>query len=108
MKAGVRSGSLTYHLIGFLCGREITGNTRAKQPCVEKEKQTGQRDRFERAIASLHNAALDDARWPGASERDVAVSQAGGNCHNSHVDSPRTDFALNDVTGGIVIRIPVS
>ena len=37
---------------------------------------------------------------------DVAVAQACITCHNNHVDGPRTDFELNDVMGGIVIRIP--
>ena len=36
---------------------------------------------------------------------DVAVSQACVTCHNNHVDSPRTDFELDDVMGGIVVRI---
>ena len=38
---------------------------------------------------------------------DVAVSKACVSCHNGHDDSPKTDFALNDVMGGVVIRIPV-
>jgi Protein of unknown function (DUF3365) len=38
---------------------------------------------------------------------DRAVSRACVECHNKHRDSPRTDFKLNDVMGGIVIRIPV-
>ncbi|MCI0535483.1 MAG: DUF3365 domain-containing protein [Verrucomicrobiales bacterium] len=37
---------------------------------------------------------------------DVAVSKACTSCHNGHKDSPRTDFALDDVMGGVVIRIP--
>jgi hypothetical protein len=28
-------------------------------------------------------------------------------CHNAHKDSPRTDFKLNDVMGGVVLRIPM-
>jgi hypothetical protein len=38
---------------------------------------------------------------------DIAVSPACVKCHNMHEDSPRTDFKLNDVMGGVVIRIPV-
>lgn len=38
---------------------------------------------------------------------DVAVSKACTSCHNGHKDSPRTDFKLDDVMGGVVIRIPV-
>jgi hypothetical protein len=39
---------------------------------------------------------------------DIAVSKACVSCHNGHTDSPRTDFALNDVMGGVVIRIPLN
>ena len=38
---------------------------------------------------------------------DKAISQACVSCHNAHKDSPRTDFKLNDVMGGVVLRIPM-
>ncbi|MDQ6734921.1 MAG: DUF3365 domain-containing protein [Nitrospirota bacterium] len=38
---------------------------------------------------------------------DVAVAQACIGCHNAHPNSPRRDFKLNDVMGGIVITLPV-
>jgi Protein of unknown function (DUF3365). len=38
---------------------------------------------------------------------DVAVSPACVKCHNDHDDSPKTDFELNDVMGGVVIRLPL-
>lgn len=38
---------------------------------------------------------------------DIAVAAACVDCHNDHKDSPKTDFALNDVMGGVVIRIPI-
>jgi hypothetical protein len=38
---------------------------------------------------------------------DRAVSQACVDCHNSHPNSPRKDFKLNDVMGGIIITFPV-
>jgi hypothetical protein len=38
---------------------------------------------------------------------DVAVSPGCVSCHNEHVDSPRDDFKLNDVMGGVVIRLPL-
>lgn len=34
---------------------------------------------------------------------DKAVSKACVNCHNSHVLSPKRDYQLNDVMGGIII-----
>jgi hypothetical protein len=39
---------------------------------------------------------------------DVAIAPACVSCHNGHQDSPRTDFKLNDVMGGVVIRIPTN
>ena len=38
---------------------------------------------------------------------DLAVAQACIGCHNSHPDSPKRDFKINDVMGAIVISIPV-
>jgi len=39
---------------------------------------------------------------------DRAVSQACIGCHNGHARSPKRDFKLNDVLGGIVITIPLA
>ena len=38
---------------------------------------------------------------------DVGVAPACVSCHNEHKDSPRTDFKLGEVMGGVVIRIPL-
>lgn len=38
---------------------------------------------------------------------DVAVAPACIACHNAHKDSPRSDFKMGDVMGGVVIRIPM-
>lgn len=38
---------------------------------------------------------------------DRAVSPACVSCHNSHPLSPKQDFQLNDVMGGIAITIPL-
>jgi hypothetical protein len=38
---------------------------------------------------------------------DMAVTHACIDCHNGHKDSPRTDFKLGDVMGGVVLRIPL-
>lgn len=39
---------------------------------------------------------------------DKGVAEACVSCHNGHKDSPRKDFKLGDVMGGVVIRIPIS
>lgn len=38
---------------------------------------------------------------------DKGVADACVSCHNGHKDSPRKDFKLGDVMGGVVIRIPI-
>ncbi len=38
---------------------------------------------------------------------DRAVSQACVGCHNAHPKSPKRDFRLDDVMGGVVITIPL-
>jgi Protein of unknown function (DUF3365) len=38
---------------------------------------------------------------------DLAVAQACIGCHNSHPDSPKRDFKINDVIGGLIISIPL-
>lgn len=38
---------------------------------------------------------------------DIAVAPACISCHNGHTDSPRSDFKMGDVMGGVVVRIPL-
>lgn len=38
---------------------------------------------------------------------DKAVAPVCVECHNKHPDTPKTDFKIGDVMGGVVIRIPV-
>ncbi len=38
---------------------------------------------------------------------DVAVAPACVTCHNAHKDTPKDDFKLGDVMGGVVIRVPM-
>lgn len=38
---------------------------------------------------------------------DTAVAPVCIACHNKHPDSPKTDFKMGEVMGGVVIRIPL-
>jgi len=38
---------------------------------------------------------------------DTAVAPVCASCHNQHKDTPKTDFKIGDVMGGVVIRIPL-
>jgi len=51
---------------------------------------------------------LGDQKYFTAVYPDMAVAEACISCHNDHKDSPRSDFKLGEVMGGVVIRIPVN
>lgn len=50
---------------------------------------------------------LGDQEFFTAVYADVAVSEACTKCHNEHKDSPKTDFQIGEVMGGVVIRVPI-
>jgi len=53
-------------------------------------------------------AEFEGGRYFQAIYADLAVTQACIGCHNAHPASPKRDFKLDDVMGGIVISIPLS
>jgi hypothetical protein len=53
------------------------------------------------------NEDLGGVKYFTAVYADKAITQACVTCHNNHKDSPRNNFKLSDVMGGIVIRIPI-
>lgn len=50
---------------------------------------------------------LGDTTYFTAVYPDVGVTDACITCHNEHKDSPRTDFVIGEVMGGVVIRVPL-
>jgi Protein of unknown function (DUF3365) len=50
---------------------------------------------------------LGERKYFTAVYPDKAISPACTSCHNAHKDSPRRDFELGDVMGGVVVRIPL-
>ena len=50
---------------------------------------------------------LNRHRYFQAIYPDRAVSRACVSCHNAHTESPKRDFKLNDVMGGLVIEVPL-
>lgn len=50
---------------------------------------------------------LGDTKYFTAVYADVAVAPVCVSCHNEHKDSPKRDFDMGDVMGGVVIRIPM-
>ncbi|HEY6085540.1 MAG TPA: DUF3365 domain-containing protein [Nitrospira sp.] len=50
---------------------------------------------------------LEGGRFYQAVYPDYAVNQTCVNCHNQHPNSPRRDFKVGDVMGGIIITLPI-
>jgi hypothetical protein len=51
--------------------------------------------------------SLGGRRYFTAVYPDKAVAQVCVDCHNQHADSPKKDFRVGDVMGGIVVRVPL-
>ena len=39
---------------------------------------------------------------------DVAISESCINCHNGHPNSPKKDYRLGDIMGGVLVNVPLS
>jgi len=50
---------------------------------------------------------MEDQTYFRAIYPDIAVSQACVSCHNSHPNSPKKDFQVGDIMGGLIIEFPV-
>ena len=50
---------------------------------------------------------IDDQTYFHAIYADRAVSQACVACHNAHPNSPKKDFQIGEVMGGLVIEFPL-
>jgi hypothetical protein len=59
------------------------------------------------AAAYYTEESLGKTKYFTAVYADVAISPACVTCHNDHRDSPRTDFKIGEVMGGVVVRIPM-
>jgi len=53
------------------------------------------------------NVIVENRRYLQTIYPDRAVSRACVSCHNTHPESLKHDFKLNDVMGGLVIQVPL-
>jgi hypothetical protein len=89
---------LTYALLSpWPINKQNAPRTEAEKAGLRRVAETGQ----------VHYAeeVLGGARYFTAVYPDRAVSPACVGCHNNHRESPRRDFKVGDVMGGVVIRI---
>jgi hypothetical protein len=56
-----------------------------------------------KGMKTEHGIEYFEALYP-----DIAVSQSCVRCHNTHPRSPKKDFRVGDVMGGLLVSIPVS
>lgn len=73
---------------------------------VDKSSLEGLNVRPERPISRIIKG--DAQTYFRAIYPDVAVSQACVSCHNNHPKSPKRDFQVGDIMGGLVIEFPVN
>lgn len=71
----------------------------------EKKGLEAVREHPERSATST--VKIGDQTYFQAIYADLAVSQSCVGCHNTHPRSPKKDFKMNEVMGGLVIEIPL-
>lgn len=76
-------------------------------PYNESEKSGLEAVRQHPERAATRTVKIDGQSYFQAIYADRAVSQACAGCHNTHPRSPKKDFKMNDVMGGLVIEIPL-
>jgi hypothetical protein len=72
---------------------------------AEKQGLEVLRDHPERSVTGT--VKIGDQTYFQAIYADRAVSKTCIGCHNAHSDSPKKDFKMHDVMGGLIIEIPL-
>lgn len=77
------------------------------KPATELEKQGLDFVAANKGKNFYGEEALGGQKYFTAVYADTGVAEACIKCHNEHKDSPRVDFKLGDVMGGVVVRVPL-
>lgn len=72
---------------------------------LDRSSLEGLRLNPERRISRI--IKIQDQAYFHAIYPDIALSQSCVSCHNSHPNSPKKDFQVGDIMGGLVIEFPV-
>lgn len=72
---------------------------------LDKNGLDAVRERPEKAITRI--IKINNQPYLHAIYADVATSQACIDCHNNHPNSPKKNFQVGDVMGGLVIEFPL-
>jgi hypothetical protein len=99
--SSLTGGVLRYRLISLWPINPQNG------PDDESEKKGLDAVREHPEQAATSTVTVGNRTYFQAIYADRAVSQACVGCHNSHPHSPKKDFKVGDVMGGLVIEIPL-
>ncbi|MCC2641185.1 MAG: uncharacterized protein K0S45_1598 [Nitrospira sp.] len=77
-------------------------------PASDSERQNLEAVRQHPERAATNRVEVEGHSYFQAIYADRAVTQACIGCHNSHPQSPKKDFRINDVMGGLVIEFPLN
>jgi Protein of unknown function (DUF3365) len=72
---------------------------------LDRKSLEAVRERPETPITST--TKIGDQTYFHAVYADIATSHACVDCHNAHPHSPRKDFQLGDIMGGMIIEFPL-
>lgn len=94
------NSSFTYSLLSqWPINKQNAPKTEAEKAGLKAVAETGKNYYTEET--------LGDKKYFTAVYADKATVEACSTCHNEHKDSPRKDFKVGDVLGGVVIRVPL-
>ena len=99
--AATTGSKIRYRLISLW---PINPNNAPDSP-MEKRGLETLREHPERSVTGT--VKRGDQSYFQAIYADRAVSPTCVACHNSHPHSPKKDFSMHDIMGGVVIEIPV-
>lgn len=99
--AELTSPNVRYHLIS------LWPINKANAPSTEFERRGLQEVEAHPHRAYYGTIERDGTRLFGAVYADAAVNNVCIECHNSHPKTPKSDFQLGDVMGGLLITFPL-
>jgi hypothetical protein len=95
-------------------GAEFSYTLRALDPISPRNRPETDVERLGLAAVLRHpetnyygRETLGGRRYLTAVYADTAIAPACVSCHNQHPGSPKKDWKLGDVMGGLVVRVPL-
>jgi hypothetical protein len=99
-RATKSGAAFTYSLLSLWpLNKQNAAKTEAEKTGLKAVGETGKNFYTEETLAGK--------KYFTAVYADKAVTDSCVTCHNLHPDTPKKDFKLGDVMGGVVIRIPL-